>query len=170
MEKIIINEDDLKENQIDKINIKVRALLVLKKQLLICNYGGVVMFPGGKIDKGETNIQGLIRELKEETGILYSEDELSELFLLEYYQHNYLTRENTVLNRLSRIYFYYGTFKGIDNSNKKMTEKEIKDDFSLELVDIDDINNHLCDKSNPRSKFFDRELTEAVDYYRKILK
>jgi 8-oxo-dGTP pyrophosphatase MutT (NUDIX family) len=170
MERIIINEENLKDNQIDKINIKVRALLVLKKQLLICNYGGVVMLPGGKTDKGETNLQGLIRELHEETGILYSENELNELFLLEYFQPNYPTRENTVLNRLSKTYFYYGTFRGIDNGNKQMTEKEKKDNFSLELVDIEEISKHLCDKSNPRSGFFDREITEAVKVYKKLLK
>ena len=170
MEKIIINEDNLEEKQIDKTNVKVRALLVLKRQLLICNYGGVVMLPGGKPDNGETNIQGLIRELQEETGIIYNENELNELFLLEFFQHNYPTRENTVLNRLSKTYFYYGRFKGIDDDNKKMTEKERKDAFSLELIDIDDINSHLCDKSNPRSEFFDREITEAVKVYKKLLK
>ena len=168
MKKVIINEENLKDNQIEKINIKVRALLVYKRQLLVSNYGGVVMLPGGKVDKGETNIQGLIRELKEETGILYNEDELRELFLLEYYQPNYPTRENTIINRLSKTFFYYGIFKGIDENNKKMTEKEKKGNFSLGLIDIEKINDNLCDESNPRKEFFDREITEAIKEYKKI--
>jgi len=170
MEKIIINEETLREEQVDKINIKVRALLILKKQILVSNYGGVVMLPGGKVDKGESNKQGLIRELHEETGIMYNEDELKDLFLLDYYQSNYPTRENTILNRLCKTYFYYGTFKGIDDINKKMTEKEKKDNFFLRLVDIDDINNNLCDESNPRSEFFNREITEAIKVYKKLLR
>ena len=99
MKQIIINEENLKYSQIDKISIKVRALLVLKNQILISNYGGITMLPGGKVDEGESYKQGLIRELYEETGACYSENELNELFLLEYYQHNYPTRENTSLNR-----------------------------------------------------------------------
>lgn len=170
MEKIIINEDNLKENEIDKTSVKVRALLVLKKQILVSNYGGVVLLPGGKVDKGESNKQGLIRELHEETGVIYNENELNDLFLLEYYQPNYPTRGNEVLNRLCKTYFYYGTFKGIDDTNKEMTEKEKKDNFSLELVDIDTINGNLCDASNPRSEFFDREINEAIKVYKRILK
>ena len=67
MKKLIINEHNLNNLEIDKINTKVRAILVKNNDILIANYGGILMLPGGKIDKYETYKDALIRELKEET-------------------------------------------------------------------------------------------------------
>ena len=168
MKKIVINENNLDISNINKTNIKVRALLALKNEILVANYGGVLMLPGGKIDKGETNKEALIRELKEETGIIYNEEELNDLFLLEYYQANYPTRDGKILNRLIKTYFYYDKFKGINKDKQHMTEKEIKGNFSLQLIEINDLLNNLSDTSNPRSEFFNREITEAIKVYKKI--
>ena len=51
---------------------------------------------------GETADDAIIRELKEETGIVYDANNLKELLLLEYYQLNYPTRRDEVINRLIR--------------------------------------------------------------------
>lgn len=166
-EKIVINDDNLDDYRLDSIKSKVRAILTVDNKILIANYGGVVMLPGGKIDANETKRDAITRELKEETGIVYSKEELKPLFLLEYYQANYPTRDNRVLNRLMKTYFYYGTFKGIDENNKAMTEKEKKGNFSLELVDIEEFINSLTINENPRSEFFNREIKEAVKVYTK---
>ena len=169
MEKVVINDSSLKESEIDKKITKARALLVLKNKILVSNYGGVILLPGGKLDAGETNKEALIRELKEETGIIYDSSELNELFLLEYYQVNYPTRENTIINRLMQTYFYYGNFKGIDEGNRKITEKEKNGNFSLKLIEIEELLNNLSNPiGNPRSDFFNKELTEAIKVYRRI--
>lgn len=167
MNKLIINEHNLNNLEINKVNTKVRAILVKNNDILIANYGGVLMLPGGKIDKFETNKEALIRELKEETGIIYND--LKELFELEYYQYQYPTREDEVINRLIKTKFYYGDFKGIDKVSRQMTEKEKKDNFELKLIDIDKIFEILpTQEDNPRSEFFNRELIEAIKEYKKV--
>ena len=58
---------------------------------------------GGKYEtKDATFKDTIIRELKEETGIVYDANNLKELLLLEYYQPNYPTRRDEVINRLIR--------------------------------------------------------------------
>ena len=91
MEIITINENNLTSNDINKTRTKVRAILIDDDKILTSNYGGVILLPGGSIDVGETKIEALIRELKEETGILYPSNDLQKLFILNHYQANYKT-------------------------------------------------------------------------------
>ena len=76
---------------------------------------------------GETADDAIIRELKEETGIVYDANNLKELLLLEYYQLNYPTRRDEVINRLIRTKFYFGQYRGIDLKSINRTENEVKD-------------------------------------------
>ena len=78
---------------------------------------------------GETADDAIIRELKEETGIVYDANNLKELLLLEYYQLNYPTRRDEVINRLIRTKFYFGQYRGIDLKSINRTENEVKDNF-----------------------------------------
>ena len=68
MKTIIINETKLHDDDIQKFGNKVRAVLLSDNKILVSHYGGVVLLPGGSIDKGETADDAIIRELKEETG------------------------------------------------------------------------------------------------------
>ena len=69
MNTIIINEDKLNNNDIEVVSNKVRAILVDGHKLLIANYGGVYLLPGGSIENGESKDNAIIRELKEEINI-----------------------------------------------------------------------------------------------------
>lgn len=170
MKTTTINENKLTHNNIEQTNRKSRAILVKDNKILICNYGGIILLPGGSIEEHETPIQALIRELQEETGITYFHEDLQELFLLNYYQFNYPTRDNKIINRLISTYFYFGNFKGINESCIKMTENEKKANFYLELIEIKDLIKKLeTNTTNPRKPFFDRELAEAIKVYQKVL-
>ena len=83
MKTIIINETKLHDDDIQKFGNKVRAVLLSDNKILVSHYGGVVLLPGGSIDKGETADDAIIRELKEETGIVYDANSLKELLFLE---------------------------------------------------------------------------------------
>ena len=74
---IIINDDNLKLEQIQEFNSKVRAFLVDDSgNILIANYGNVFLLPGGSVDQDENIESAIVRELKEETGCDYSIEEL----------------------------------------------------------------------------------------------
>ena len=94
METVILNENNLLDSNVDIFEDKVRALINVDDKILVCDYNDVFLLPGGKIDKDEDNITALIRELKEEIGINYIQDELRPLFELIYYQFDYPTRDN----------------------------------------------------------------------------
>jgi 8-oxo-dGTP pyrophosphatase MutT (NUDIX family) len=64
--------------------IHCSALLIIKDGKLLLAYSKnkqCFYLPGGKIDEGETPLQGLCREIEEELNLLLNEDELS------YYTH-----------------------------------------------------------------------------------
>ena len=90
---LIINEGNLEINEINESNSKVRAILIDEEnRVLIANYGGVILFPGGSIDNGENINQAIIRELYEETGAIYEEADLTFLIQLDFFQRNYVKR------------------------------------------------------------------------------
>ena len=161
MNTIIINEDKLNNNDIEVVSNKVRAILVDGHKLLIANYGGVYLLPGGSIENGESKYNAIIRELKEEIGIDYSINELEYILTLNYYQKHYPVRHDNFKNRLSITNFYLGNYRGIDLCKINRTAKEIRDGFSLRLVDYDNLDMLISENSsNPRKLFFDRELSE----------
>lgn len=90
---------------------------------------------------------------------------------LTYYQANFPTRENVVMNRCVKTTYYLGEYKGIDLSSVNRTEKEIIDNFHLELMNIDDFIKSTTEESdNPRKKYFDRENKEILKELRLIKK
>lgn len=164
MINIIINDDDLLDTEIEKTSIKVRSILVSSRKILIANYGGVYLLPGGSVDNKEDCDTAIVRELKEETGIKYDYKDLKKVCLLKHYQRDYPTRSNKKLNRLVFTHYYLGKYKGINLNKIQRTEKEIQDGFKLELLDCDEIMQYIClnNSKNKRKKYFDKELIEIL--------
>lgn len=167
MKEIIINDDNLKNSDIEKSSVKARALLYTDNSILVANYNGIYLLPGGKLENNENVIDALQRELVEETGIIYNKEDLTELFVLRYYQKNYLTVDNKILNRLVRTYYYISKFKGVDLTKVNRSNREIEGNFKLELLNIEELSKPLVN-DNPRSKYFDRELKEVLKVYKKV--
>lgn len=169
MDKLIINKDNLKIDDINEFIDKVRVILTDdNNSILIVNYGNVIMFPGGNVDLSKESIMdGLIRELYEETGILYLEENLSYIMCLEHYQKNYPKRNGTSSNRLVRNYYYTAKYKGISEKLQKLTCNERKDNFQLSLVPIDKLSELVKNNknSNPRNPYFQEELLSVLSIY-----
>ena len=137
--------------------------MIKNDKILVSHYGGVILLPGGSIDSDETPDEAIIRELREEIGINYSIDELRKYMILKYYQSNYQTRDNEIINRMIKTYYYLGDYKGIDIYKVQRTEKEMKDNFYLELLSFEELMQSLNTSSdNPRKEYFDKEINEVV--------
>ena len=168
METVMINENNLEDAEIIEESHKVRAILRDGNKILVANYGGVYLLPGGSIDEGETKESAIIRELKEETGILYSSLELENILKIIFYQKDYPLKRISLVNHLLVTDYYIGEYKGLNLDNMNRTEKETRDGFNLKLVDIKEIEKLISEKSdNPRKVYFDRELEEVIKVLRK---
>lgn len=165
---LIINNDGLKNNEIDEFGQKARAILTDdNNNILVANYGGVYLLPGGKIDDNETPIQALIRELEEETGTNYNEHDFAFLTTIQSFQKNYPKRDGSLHNRLVETHYFQGRLKRTIPDNQQLTDKEQKDNFKLRLMSLDELTNVVANSNsnNPRSKYFIQELLLITNYY-----
>ena len=170
MKTIIINDENIDE-QITKKKLKSRAVLVnSSNEILVANYGGVFLLPGGSIDGKETPDETIHRELREELGVDMKSEQLKPFVKVRYFQPNYPERNGNTINRLAVTYYYLGHINNISNE-RDLTENEKKDGFTVEFYSINQIQGMLNSKkgNNPRRLYFDRELQAVIDYYKERL-
>lgn len=163
----IINNDHLLLSDVHEYEAKTRAILYDDdKHLLIANYNGAFLFPGGTIEKEESIKDALTRELEEETGYKYNQNELDYFTCLSQFQYNYPKTNGTFKNRLIDTYYFIGKCKGILPSNQKLTPREQKDHFKLNFFTPDEIFKLMkINNNNPRSQFFKNEISEILNIY-----
>ena len=98
MKTIIINEENINE-KFTKKKLKSRAVLVnSSNEILVANYGGVLLLPGGSIDGKETPDGTIHRELKEEIGVDMKTEQLKPFVKVRYFQPNYPERREKRVN------------------------------------------------------------------------
>ena len=167
--ELVINDDNLQFDKVQEFSSKVRAILVDEhNKILVANYGDVILLPGGKVDAGETESEAITRELTEELGHDYNAKELDFFATLNYYQKNYPKRDGIFKNRLVQTHYFIGPYKDIKKDLQKLTEKEIRDKLTLELVSLGDLENMILnnENNNPRNKYFQIELLTILSSYK----
>lgn len=167
MKEITFNNNNLTDTEIDKVVKKVRAVIINDRigKILIVNYAGLYMLPGGKIDNNETEMSALKREILEESGIEITELELEPYLVINSYDKNYHTREYGTINRLTQTTFYViHTDKEIDISKKKLTKSEIEKNHTItyEYLEVIEYLIRINNSFNPKRKQFDREILTAL--------
>ena len=160
MKEFIINDDDLKEEDIEMKVIRVKALILNSKgNILLAFNNNTYQFPGGHKDDNEGIDECIIREVKEEVGIDVSVDE--PFLSIETYDSNYFNTGKKVLNTI----YYYRII-----TETKYDELELKTDFNLFYVDFSNIENFLISKidSNEIDPKIAREMLHVVKEYKNI--
>ncbi len=173
MKKLIIDNDNIKEERIDEEVTRVKALIVNdKNEILLVNCYNEYQLPGGHLEENETPEDGLIREIKEETGANTKIEDYSPFMVIKDYTRNY---RETNKNRCNKI-IYYVLNKDYDISlaNSSFSDYEKKGDFRLELVHLDKVEDLLIEssKNNSFAKIIAIEmicvLKEYKNEYRRI--
>ena len=167
--KIDINDDNLNISDIDEFSTKVRAILVDDDDnILIANYHNMILLPGGKVDDNETIYDAIVRELNEELGQNYNGDELDFFVTLNYFQKNYPKINGVFSNRLVQTHYFVGHYKDINKNMQKLTEREQKGNFRLELVSLFELEDLILNNKNdnPRNVYFQKELLSILFFYK----
>lgn len=132
MKKIgIINEHNFSKEKINKLPIrkKVRGLIFKNKNTIVCieenGYGvkHLLKLPGGSIEKNESSIKAIKREILEETG--YEIDDIKCLGYIENIRREYAIH----------IIYYMAKTKG-KKQKLKLTEEELKVETKPIEIDI----------------------------------
>lgn len=103
MKEIFYNDDNLLKEEINESVTRVKGIIINQSDEILMGYcDGTYQFTGGHLEDGESLIDGLKREIREETGINL-EEEYEPFMLIRYYTKNY---RNKGINRENKIYYY----------------------------------------------------------------
>lgn len=166
--EIVINDNNLLDNEIEEFGNKVRAILVdSNNQILVASYFDTLLLPGGKVDNLETNTDAIIRELEEEIGEIYQSSELTPFLKIKFYQKKYPKVNGEFKNRLLTTNYFIGPYKEISNTKQKLSEREKRGNFHLQLIPLEEIKNTVLKNSinNPRNIYFQKELLLVIENY-----
>ena len=150
MKRIIINEENIDTNKMDETVIRVKALMINKKEeLLVVHNNYTYQFPGGHWREEESLEESLSREIKEETGISI-DIEPGPFMVIEEYYSNYLETGNTRCNKM--YYYIVHSNEGPKVEEMSLSELEKKTDFNLFYIPIKDMEVFLKESINNNSK------------------
>ena len=171
MKTIINNPNKLNKNDIELKTNKVRAIIIdNSNNIIITKYADMYMLPGGKIDNGEKSKDALIRELNEELGIKFDNEEITPFITFENYLKDYpIVNSNKKINKLNKTtYYIIRTDKKINNNKIKLTERENQNNFSVTNINLDEVINLVLkyESKNIRNLAFKTELINVLEEYK----
>jgi len=141
MKEIFYNDDNLLEDEIDEVVVRVKAVIINSRDEILMGYcDGTYQVPGGHLEDGENLLQGLQREIREETGICLDQ-EMEPFLLIRYYTKNY---RNRGVNRENKIYYYYiKSDMEPDVNNMRLDEYEKEHNYTLKRIKLSLLEREL---------------------------
>lgn len=166
MKRVIINEENLDIMNIENTVIRVKALIVNKKdELLIVHNNYTYQFPGGHWRPSESLEESLKREIKEETGI-DSTLENGPFMVIEEYYDNYLDTGKTRCNKM--YYYIVHCNDGPKVEEMSLSELERETDFNLFYIPIKDMEQFLKESmaNNTIEEIIGTEMLSVMQEYK----
>ena len=169
MKEIIINNDNLKEEDMTEVVKRVKIMLINSASEVLLGYShNNYQFIGGHVEEGESLINCVNREIKEETGIkLNLTEEDAKPFAIN--KGYYKDWPEVGKNRKIEIYYYEVKCDEKPNlDNTEYTEHEKSGDFKLEYVSLANIEEVLQNNANEYGDKHGiaKEMLELIKYYK----
>ena len=138
MKEIIYNYNNLNEFDINRVVIRTKAIMENNDgEILLCYSNNNYHLPGGHLDEGETLEECLVREIKEETGIVIPKEKRDPFLVITYMNKDY---PSLGINTKS-IVNYYVVKEEInpDYNFTNLTEEEKNHDFKLIYINKNEV-------------------------------
>ncbi|MGN0973551.1 MAG: PHP domain-containing protein [Bacilli bacterium] len=167
MKEKVFNRSKLTDKEIDIEKEKCRAFIVdSNDNIIVCEYDGVYLLPGGSKEENETDIDCLKRELHEELGLDFTSKEIVPFIRTIDYQKDYVTRDgNTKKRKVITNFYVINSNLKINYDNLNLTDEE-KGHMKYHKINYHHVYNLLnYPNSNPRKEFFDKELIRVTLEY-----
>lgn len=166
MKEIIYNYDYLKESDITETVIRTKALLIKNDDIILGNENNIFQFPGGHLEEKESFEECLKREIKEETGIGITDNEIKKPFMKVTFLNKDWPEKGK--NRKAEIYYYLiKTDKEPDLTKVSYTAHEKQGNFKLERIPlnlaIDVIKKNI--PNNEKNKVIAPDMIMAIEEY-----
>lgn len=166
MKEIIYNYDYLKDKDITEIVVRMKALIINDKNLILGNENNIYQFPGGHLENNETFEECLKREVLEETGIEIEDNEIKRPFMKVTYMNKDWPEVGK--NRKSEIYYYLiETSKNPNLGKVNYTEHEKQGNFKIEFIPLNEsirvIENNIF--KNEKNKVIAPDMIMAIKEY-----
>lgn len=169
MKEILYNYDNLTLEQIDETIARTKGLIINSKNEITLGYSHkTYQFPGGHLEEGETLVECLLREIKEETGIEIKDAKIKPFEKITYYSKNY---HNSGKNRCNEVYFFIiKSDAKFDMDNSKLDEWEKDGNFTVKTFPIENVEQVLIDSipDNPINEVIVEEMLDVLKEYNKI--
>lgn len=169
MKEKIFNYDNLKEEDITEVVVRVKAFLINEDNQILLGYShNTYQFPGGHLEENESLMECLKREVKEETGINLIINDINPFMIIKHYNKDWPEEGE---NRLSKIYYYViNTNDKIDYEGINYTEHEKEGNFELRYIDLKELEKVLIDNRElyPENEVIVEEMLNAFKEYRNV--
>ena len=142
MKRIIYNEDNLSDNDINNVVYRAKALIINSNDEILFGYGNNnYQFPGGHLEEWESLDECLVREVKEETGIDIPVLKRVPFISIIYYNKDY--PEVGINSKYIANYYSIKTDLKPNMSNTDLTEDEKEGSFQLRYINKNDALKQL---------------------------
>lgn len=169
MRKVIYNNDNILDKDINKIITRVKVLLInSKNELTLAFSNNIYHFVGGHVEVNETLTEALKREVKEETGITLPNKNYKPFFKI-----TQIFKDYPIINKTNKYIYYYYVIKtnelpNLNNTN--LTEEEIKENFELKTIPLEEVENVLTNTLDwgEKNKQIVPTMLETLKVYKEI--